>query len=109
MRLSLSDECSVEVRGAERVRNKRSHYRTNRDHASLALYSQAPSTSADIGAKKHMDTVLVSRLLHVGAPFQRSVDLSGSIYNNVAIVAGQHEHLFVADIIDQDATYRVRV
>jgi len=109
MRLSLSDEYSVEVRGAERVRNKGCHYRTNRDHASLALYSQAPRTSADIAVKKHMDTVLVRRLLHVGAPFQRSVDFSSSIYNNVAIVAGQHKHLFVADIIDQDATDRVRI
>jgi len=109
MRLSLSDECSVGVRGAERVRIKGCHYRTNRDHASLALYSQAPSTSTDIAVEEHIDTVLVDRLLHVGAPFQRSVDLSSSIYNNIAIVAGQHKHLFVADIIDQDATDRVRV
>ena len=109
MRLSLSDECSVGVRGAERVRNKGCHYRTNRDHARLALYSQAPSTSTDIAVEEHMDTVLVGRLLHIGAPFQRSVNLSGSIYNDVAIVTGQHKHLFVADIIDQDATDGVRI
>jgi len=109
MRLSLSDECSVDVRGVERLRNKGCYYRTDRDHASLALYSQAPGTSTDIAVEKHMDTVLVGRLLHVGAPFQCSVYLSSSIYNNVTIVAGQHKHLFVADIIDQDATDRVRV
>ena len=91
------------------VRIKDCHYRTDRNHASPALYGQTPCTSTNIGTKKHMDTVLIGRLLQVGAPFQRSVNLSGSIYNDVAIVTGQHKHLFVADIIDQDATDGVRI
>jgi hypothetical protein len=70
------------------VRMKGCHYRTNCDHASLALYSQTPCTFTDIAVEKHVDTVLVGRFLHVGAPFQRSMNLSSAIYNNVAIVAG---------------------
>lgn len=56
-----------------------------------------------------MDTVLVGRLLHVDALFQRSVDLSRSICNDIAVVASQDEDLFVADVIDQDARDGVRV